>query len=131
MATQESTADERKPSLVVRLHAQRERHEHRPMAVRVLYVIAGFAVLAAGCVMLVTPGPALAVIPIGLGILSLEFAWAERLLDRAILAAEEAARKAEESTTQQRIVSGVLVALACAGIVVWALLGDIPLVPFI
>jgi tellurite resistance protein TerC len=32
--------------------------------------------------MLVAPGPALVVIPIGLGILALEFAWAGRLLQR-------------------------------------------------
>jgi uncharacterized protein (TIGR02611 family) len=35
-----------------------------------------------GIIMLVTPGPGLVVIPIGLAILGLEFAWARRLLRR-------------------------------------------------
>jgi tellurite resistance protein TerC len=32
--------------------------------------------------LLVTPGPALVVIPIGLGILSIEFSWARRWLKK-------------------------------------------------
>jgi len=44
--------------------------------------VVGAAVLLVGGIMLVAPGPALVVIPIGLGILALEFAWAGRLLQR-------------------------------------------------
>ncbi|HKH21136.1 MAG TPA: PGPGW domain-containing protein, partial [Gammaproteobacteria bacterium] len=45
----------------------------------ILLVIGG-TVLLAGIVMLVVPGPGLIVIPLGLGILAIEFAWAGRLL---------------------------------------------------
>lgn len=44
--------------------------------------VAGSAVLGVGVVMLVMPGPAFVVIPMGLGILALEFEWARRWLDR-------------------------------------------------
>jgi hypothetical protein len=39
---------------------------------------AGFTVLAIGLVMIVIPGPAMVVIPIGLAILAIEFAWARK-----------------------------------------------------
>ena len=44
--------------------------------------VVGATVLAIGVVMLVTPGPALVVIPVGLAILSIEFAWARAWLRR-------------------------------------------------
>jgi tellurite resistance protein TerC len=47
---------------------------------RIAVTIVGFTVLAAGVAMIVLPGPAILVIPVGLGILGLEFAWARRWL---------------------------------------------------
>jgi uncharacterized protein (TIGR02611 family) len=49
---------------------------------RVFLVIAGFTLLLAGGVMLVTPGPGLLVIFLGLGLLAAEFVWTRRLMDR-------------------------------------------------
>ena len=49
-------------------------------AKRIAISIVGFTVLAIGIAMIVLPGPAVIVIPIGLGILGLEFAWARRWL---------------------------------------------------
>jgi tellurite resistance protein TerC len=43
---------------------------------RIVIGIVGVTVLVIGVIMLVTPGPAIVVIPVGLAILSLEFAWA-------------------------------------------------------
>ena len=43
---------------------------------RIAVLVVGSTVVALGIVMLVTPGPGLIVIPIGLAILSVEFAWA-------------------------------------------------------
>jgi len=43
---------------------------------RIAIAIVGFTVLAVGVAMIVLPGPAIVVIPVGLGILGLEFAWA-------------------------------------------------------
>jgi len=47
---------------------------------RVAVAVVGITVLLIGVVMLVTPGPALVVIPLGLAILSIEFAWARHWL---------------------------------------------------
>ena len=47
---------------------------------RVAITLVGGTVVLIGVVMLVFPGPAFVVIPIGLAILGLEWAWARRLL---------------------------------------------------
>ena len=46
------------------------------LARRLVIAVIGGTVVLAGVIMLVTPGPGLVVIPIGLAILALEFAWA-------------------------------------------------------
>lgn len=50
----------------------------------------GFAVLAVGIVLLVTPGPGLLVIIAGLAILATQFAWAGRALAKAKARAAQA-----------------------------------------
>jgi tellurite resistance protein TerC len=47
---------------------------------KTMVALAGTTVLMLGLVMLFLPGPAVLVIPLGLGILGIEFAWARRLL---------------------------------------------------
>ena len=49
----------------------------------------GVVVLVAGVVMLVAPGPALLVIPLGLFLLGFEYAWALRLQRRVTRHAAE------------------------------------------
>ena len=49
---------------------------------RVVIGVDGGTVLLIGFALLVLPGPAFVVIPIGLGILSLEFAWARSWLEK-------------------------------------------------
>lgn len=49
---------------------------------RVIISVVGFTVLFIGIAMIVLPGPAIIVIPLGLAILAGEFVWAKRLLDR-------------------------------------------------
>jgi len=118
-----------RPTLVERLQKQRARHRSRPKVVRVLYAVAGFTLLVGGLAMLVLPGPAFVVIPIGLALLSLEFAWAEKALERALVEGEKARVKAAETTPLQRALSGVAVALGVGAFVAWAVLGDVPLLP--
>src|SRR5262245_9551919 len=48
---------------------------------RVLVFVFGISVLLVGIIMIVAPGPAVVVIPLGLAILATEFLWARRLLD--------------------------------------------------
>lgn len=52
------------------------------IARRIAIAIVGCTVLLIGIVMIVAPGPAVVVIPIGLAILSIEFAWARYWLRR-------------------------------------------------
>lgn len=49
---------------------------------RVVVIVVGFTVLVLGIVLIVLPGPAILVIPLGLAILATEFVWARRLLVR-------------------------------------------------
>lgn len=50
---------------------------------RVVTAVVGSTVLAIGLVLVVLPGPAFLVIPAGLAILAIEFAWARRWLRSA------------------------------------------------
>ncbi|HIJ96824.1 MAG TPA: hypothetical protein HPP94_14015 [Desulfuromonadales bacterium] len=50
-------------------------------AKRLVVIVMGFTILVAGIAMIVLPGPAVVVIPIGLALLASEFIWARRLLD--------------------------------------------------
>jgi uncharacterized protein (TIGR02611 family) len=47
---------------------------------RLIILVVGATVLALGVALIVLPGPAFLVIPVGLGILGTEFVWARRLL---------------------------------------------------
>jgi len=49
---------------------------------RIAVAVVGGTVLAIGIALLVLPGPALVVIPLGLAILGVEFAWARRWLGK-------------------------------------------------
>ncbi|MBI4620002.1 MAG: PGPGW domain-containing protein [Desulfobacterales bacterium] len=51
-------------------------------AKRLIIVVVGFTVLLMGIAMIVLPGPAFLVIPLGLGILASELVWARRILNK-------------------------------------------------
>jgi uncharacterized protein (TIGR02611 family) len=59
-------------------HWRRVPRPARQLCVAVL----GMGVLLAGVALIVLPGPAVLVIPLGLAILATEFPWARKLLDR-------------------------------------------------
>lgn len=50
---------------------------------RIAVTAAGFVLLLAGIVMMVTPGPGILLIIAGLAVLATEYVWAERLLNLA------------------------------------------------
>ena len=54
-----------------------------PWLRRAVIAVIGFTVLAIGVAMVVLPGPAIVVIPLGLTILATEFVWARQLLQKA------------------------------------------------
>jgi uncharacterized protein (TIGR02611 family) len=49
---------------------------------RLVIAVIGFTVLLIGVAMIVTPGPSILVIALGLAILATEFIWARRLLNQ-------------------------------------------------
>lgn len=122
-------AEEQVRPLIAELRERRARHKQRNPIVRGLYLIASLTVILAGIAMLVLPGPALVVIPIGLTLLALEFASAERLLERALDQADVAKAKAQETTKTQRILAAVATAAAIAAAAAAAIMWDIPYLP--
>jgi uncharacterized protein (TIGR02611 family) len=120
---------ERHP-LIENLAERRARHLERGRLYRVSVMIVGLTITLGGLAMLVLPGPALLVIPIGLALLALEFAWAERLLERAVDRAEKARRTATEASRAQKVFSALTIAAAAAAGVSAAIVWDIPLLPF-
>jgi len=65
------------------------------LARRIVVTVVGVTILVLGIIMIVAPGPAIIVIPIGLTILGLEFAWARiwlRRLRRSISAGNSTRR---------------------------------------
>jgi uncharacterized protein (TIGR02611 family) len=118
-----------RPKLVERLEARRATHHQRSRLYRIGFTTLGMLILLGGVVMLVTPGPAFVLIPIGLAMLALEFTWAERLLEKSLQQAQIAQEKAANTTTLQRVL-GVLAGLAAlAACITGILLWDIPLLP--
>jgi uncharacterized protein (TIGR02611 family) len=117
------------PKLVRNLRARQAEHKRRGRLYRAAFVLLGVAILAVGVAMLALPGPAFVVIPIGLAILSLEFEWAERLLEKALIKGEEARRKAADASPVQKALSAAAAACAVAAAIAAAMLWDIPLLP--
>ena len=61
---------------------------------RAVILLIGSSVLVIGAAMILLPGPAFIVIPLGLTILSIEFAWARRWLKEMRARVQEAREKA-------------------------------------
>jgi uncharacterized protein (TIGR02611 family) len=122
---------ERRPrhKLIERLELRRATHRERHPLYRVAFGIGGVVVTVAGLIMLVTPGPAFVLIPIGLAMLSMEFVWAERLLVRSLEQAAVAQEKAAQTTTGQRILAATATLLAIAALVLVVLWWDVPVLP--
>ncbi|MDQ8046732.1 MAG: PGPGW domain-containing protein [Solirubrobacteraceae bacterium] len=128
-STVEQPAEKPVRPLIAGLRERRARHKQRPLIVRAVYVVAAVTVVLVGIAMLLLPGPAFVVIPIGLTLLALEFAGAERLLDRALDQADAAKAKASATTTTQRVLMVIAGAAAAAAAAVAAVLWDIPFLP--
>jgi uncharacterized protein (TIGR02611 family) len=90
-----------------------EEEAKRHILVRLGVILAGTFVTFAGVLMLVLPGPGIVVVIAGLGILSTEVTWAERLLAYA----KEKAR-VEEVTAQRPWVKPVSIAITTVAVLV-------------
>jgi hypothetical protein len=65
---------------------------------RIVVGVVGVTLLIVGVIMIVAPGPALVVIPLGLAVLASEFVWARRLLVRYKGYANNLARRVGKAT---------------------------------
>lgn len=65
---------------------------------RLIVGVLGGTVVLLGLIMILTPGPAFVVIPIGLAILAAEFVWARRLLRRIRVSTKWKMRELRNST---------------------------------
>ncbi|TDC86511.1 TIGR02611 family protein, partial [Actinomadura sp. 7K507] len=96
---------EARPKEPGRHHRFRERVRRNPLTNtiwRAGVFTVGSLVLLGGLIMLVTPGPGLVGIVVGLAILATEFAWAQRALHRAKDAADRAKEKAFDPRKRRR-----------------------------
>ena len=116
-----------------RLAERRRRHRQRGKLYRAGVVALGALITLAGVILSGpgVPGPGFLIIPIGLGLLALEFTWAERLLGRAIAYAERQKRRAAQASRKQKLLSAAVAAVALAAFVIAAVLWDIPLLPVV
>jgi hypothetical protein len=105
-----------------RLRERREQHRQRHIFVRMLVALGGFAALLGGLALLVLPGPGIPLVVVGLGLLALEFKWAEAALARALVHA----KRVQPRKRWQRIVCGVGVVAAGAGAAVRFALWGVP-----
>ena len=119
------------PDLLRKLQERKKRHESAGILRRIGVVIIGVLLVLLGIVMSGpgVPGPGILVILIGLSFLALEFDRAERILEKAIVWADNAAQRAENATPRQKAITAVIGVLVVGAFVAWALLYDIPLVP--
>lgn len=74
------------------------------IARRVAIGVVGGSVLLVGVVMLIAPGPAIVVIPVGLAILGMEFAWARHWLKklRQSISRQTASGRAERAEARRQ-----------------------------
>jgi len=120
---------ERHPA-IQKLYERRERHKQRSRLVRWAVALAGALITLAGVMMTgPIPGPGFLIIPFGLALLALEFVWAERLLEKAVMWADRAKEQAANRTRGQKIATAILTVLAIAAFVTAAILWDIPVLP--
>jgi uncharacterized protein (TIGR02611 family) len=122
---------EDKPELLVKLEQRKARHRERNRFQRAGVVALGILIVLAGVVLSGpgVPGPGILVILIGLSFLALEFDWAERLLERAIVWADNAAERAQSAPRWQKLLTSAIAAVAIGAFIVAAILWDIPLLP--
>ncbi len=119
--------ERRKGRMVERVRERRHAHRVRSRMYRTAFAAAGILVLTGGIVLSLplVPGPGFVLIALGLGMLALEFDWAERLLERILQRVEEAA----DASGRHKLVVGAVVVAGVAALAVAAVLWDFPLVP--
>jgi uncharacterized protein (TIGR02611 family) len=104
--------DSKRRRFIDGVRERRDRHKERSRIVRAAVALAGFVVVLAGLAMIPLPGPGLLVTAAGLAVLALEFAWAERLLERTVDQMGAASDKVKEAKRWQQAILVLLSMLA-------------------
>ncbi len=76
--------------------------ETRPRLRKAIVAIIGATVVLIGVTLIVLPGPAVIVIPVGLAILATEFAWAKRVLVRGRFFVDKVRGRKEQAADVSR-----------------------------
>jgi tellurite resistance protein TerC len=73
------------------------------VARRIAIFVIGITVMLVGIIMIVTPGPAFVVVPLGLAILAVEFAWARVWLRklRVVISSYSSNNRADKAEAQR------------------------------
>ena len=118
------TQSPEEPSRWQRLHTHLHRNRAMSATTKLVVTLVGSVVLAAGLVMMVTPGPGLLGIVAGLAILATEWDWADRWLSAARhrLERARAAAAAMDPRVRRRRIALTSGAVATAGVAVAAYL---------
>ena len=124
-------SEDDRPELLIKLQERKVRHQQRNIFQRAAIVVLGILIVFAGILLSLpgVPGPGIVTIIFGVGFLALEFDWAERLLERAIIWGDRAADRAAHATMRERVFTGVLTVVAVGAFATSAILWDIPLMP--
>jgi uncharacterized protein (TIGR02611 family) len=122
---------ERRPhGLRARVHRVFHAHPVLSLTTKIAVAVVGTLVTVVGVVMLVTPGPAFVLIPLGLAILATEFAFARRWLRWARHQAEKAQQRAaalDPAVRRRRLLlTGVLVLLVVGLVTAYVAVFDWP-----
>jgi uncharacterized protein (TIGR02611 family) len=115
---------------LTRLRDQRERHLSRSRFIRVPFALLGFTVVVIGLALLVLPGPGLLVMAVGFAMLALEFAWAERVLERTLDRMSRTSRAVRHGGRLRQALSAAASIAGLAAVLFAALYFDIPFLPF-
>ena len=111
---------------VRRLHDRLHANPVTGLVTKVVLTVVGGAVMLAGVIMIFTPGQGILAIILGLAILSLEYQWAARLLERAkakLRAARDKARQTDPRVRRQRLILATAGALLLVAVGAGYILG--------
>jgi uncharacterized membrane protein len=75
--------------------------ETRPRLRKTIVGVIGLTIFLFGLALIVLPGPAIIVIPLGLAILASEFAWARRVLKRGKILVYKVRRSARPQKSEE------------------------------
>jgi uncharacterized protein (TIGR02611 family) len=120
-ASSEPKSEDRPARRRGRLHGRLHANPALSLTTKLVVTTLGTLVLVAGVVMMVTPGPGIVGIALGLAILATEYDWADRWLVKAREKAHEARLKAgalDPKVRRRRLLLAGLVFIALAAAIV-------------